>query len=175
MTDSLPHDMSLLEARLRGTLAISWHRVFVNPAALLRGGSGKDACGNAIQGDLGMRTALIACLLIGLLAGFMLSGRVATSQEEPFAVPNPEGRGRFQIAGHSTYPPLLLDSETGTSWILMSTSDGEARHWVWEPIEAGILEPGTSPGLGRDMAQLPAPPLTTRRKLVASKSRPFVW
>jgi hypothetical protein len=122
-----------------------------------------------------MHTALIVSLLIGLLAGFMLSGRVATSQEEPFAVPNVEGRGRFQIAGHSTYPPLLLDSETGTSWILMSASDGEERHWVWEPIEAGALEPGPSPGMGRDIAQLPAPPLTAHRKLVASKSRPFAW
>jgi len=122
-----------------------------------------------------MRTALIVGLLIGLLAGVLLSGQVATSQEEPFAVPNPVERGRFQIAGHSTYPPLLLDSETGISWILMSASDGEERHWVWEPIEAGILEPGPSPGMRRDTARLPAPPLASHRKQVASKSRPFAW
>ena len=122
-----------------------------------------------------MRTALVVSLLIGLLAGFLLSGRVAISQEEPFAALNPEGRGRFQIAGHSTYPPLLLDSDTGTSWILTSASDGDERHWVWEPIEAAILEPDSAPGMGREMVQVPAPPLTARRKLVASKSRSFAW
>jgi hypothetical protein len=123
-----------------------------------------------------MRTSLIIGLLIGLLAGFMLSGRVATSQEEPFPLPNPEGRGRFQIAGHSTYPPLLLDSETGTSWILMSTSDdGEERRWVWEPIELGVLEPSPSPSTGRDIARMPAPPQPSHRKVAASRSRPFVW
>lgn len=122
-----------------------------------------------------MRTVLIVSLLIGLLAGLLLSGQVATSQEEPFPGPNPEGRGRFQIAGHSTYPPLLLDSETGTSWILMSASDGEERHWVWEPIEVGALEPGPSPSRGRDIAQLTAPPRASHRKLVASRSRPFAW
>jgi hypothetical protein len=122
-----------------------------------------------------MRTALIVGLLIGLLAGFLLSGRVATSQEEPFSVPGSEERGRFQIAGHSTYPPLLLDSETGTSWILLSDSDGEERRWVWEPIEVGVLEPSPSPSMGRDIARLPAPPLASQRKVVASKSRPFAW
>jgi hypothetical protein len=123
-----------------------------------------------------MRTSLIIGLLIGLLAGFMLSGRVATSQEEPFPLPNPEGRGRFQIAGHSTYPPLLLDSETGTSWILMSTSDdGEERRWVWEPIELGVLEPSPSPSTGRDIARMPAPPQPSHRKVAAARSRPFVW
>ena len=122
-----------------------------------------------------MRTGVIIGLLIGLLAGFLLSGRVATSQEEPFSVSSPEGRGRFQIAGHSTYPPLLLDSETGTSWILMSDSDGEARRWVWEPIEIGVLEPSPSPSTGRDIARLPAPPLASPHKMVASKSRSFAW
>jgi hypothetical protein len=122
-----------------------------------------------------MRTSLILGLLIGLLAGFLLSGQVATSQEEPFPIPNPEGRGRFQIAGHSTYPPLLLDSETGTSWILMSASDGEERHWVWEPIEIGVVEPTPSPSTGRDIARLPAPPPASHRKVVASKSRSFTW
>ena len=121
-----------------------------------------------------MRTSLIIGLCIGLLAGFLLSGQVATSQEEPFPLPTPEGRGRFQIAGHSTYPPLLLDSETGTSWILMSTSDGEERRWVWEPIEIGALEPSPSPSTGRDIARVPAPPYP-HRKVSASKSRPFAW
>jgi hypothetical protein len=122
-----------------------------------------------------MRTSLLVSLLIGLLAGFLLSGQMATSQEEPFPTPNPEGRGRFQIAGHSTYPPLLVDSETGTSWILMSASDGEERHWVWEPIEIGVPEPSPSPSMGRDIARIPAPPLASHRKVVASKSRPFAW
>ena len=122
-----------------------------------------------------MRTALIVGLLIGLLAGFLLSGRVATSQEEPFSVPGSEGRGRFQIAGHSTYPPLLLDSETGTSWILLSDSDGEERRWVWEPIELGVLEPSPSPSTGRDIARLPVLPQPSHRKVAASRSRPFAW
>jgi hypothetical protein len=122
-----------------------------------------------------MRTSLIFGLLIGLLAGFLLSGQLATSQEEPLPPPAPEGRGRFQIAGHSTYPPLLLDSETGTSWILMSTADDEERRWMWEPIELGILEPGSSPSRGRDIARLPAPSQPLHRKVAASKSRPFSW
>jgi hypothetical protein len=122
-----------------------------------------------------MRTSLILGLLIGLLAGFLLSGQLATSQEEPLPLPAPEGRGRFQIAGHSTYPPLLLDSETGTSWILMSTADDEERRWVWEPIELGILEPSPSPSRGRDIARLPAPSQPLHRKVATSKSRPFSW
>ena len=122
-----------------------------------------------------MRTSLILGLLIGLLAGFLLSGQVATSQEEPFPPPAPEGRGRFQIAGHSTYPPLLLDSETGTSWILMSASDGEERRWVWEPIEMGVLEPSPSPSTGRDIARMLAPPQPSHRKVAAAKTRSFAW
>jgi hypothetical protein len=122
-----------------------------------------------------MRTVSIVSLLIGLLAGFLLSGQVATSQEEPFPVPSAEGRGRFQIAGHSTYPPLLLDSESGTSWILMSASDGEERHWVWELIEIGVVEPSPSSSMGRDIARMPVPPLASHRKVVASKSRSFAW
>jgi hypothetical protein len=122
-----------------------------------------------------MRTVSIVSLLIGLLAGFILSGQVATSQEEPFPVPNSEGRGRFQIAGHSTYPPLLLDSESGTSWILMSASDGEERHWVWEPIELGVVEPGPSSNMGRDIARMPTHPPASHRKVGASKSRSFAW
>src|SRR5262245_23702328 len=105
-----------------------------------------------------MRMLLIIGLLIGLLAGFLLSGQMATSQEESSSAAAPEGRGRFQIAGHSTYPPLLLDSETGTSWILMSESDGEERRWVWEPIEIGDLEPSSSPSRGRDIVRLQVPP-----------------
>jgi hypothetical protein len=122
-----------------------------------------------------MRTSLIVSLLVGLLAGFLLSGQVATSQEEPFPIPTSEGRGRFQIAGHSTYPPLLLDSETGTSWILMSTTDGEERRWVWEPIELGVLEPSPSQSMGRDIARTPAPPQPSHRRVSMSKSRPFSW
>ena len=122
-----------------------------------------------------MRTLLIIGLLIGLLAGFLLSGQVATSQEEPFPTTTPEGRGRFQIAGHSTYPPLLLDSETGTSWILMSESDGEERRWVWEPIEIGALEPSPSPSRGRDIVRMQVPPQPSQRKVAASKTRPFTW
>jgi hypothetical protein len=122
-----------------------------------------------------MRTSLIVGLCIGLLAGFFLSGPVATSQEEPFPTPGPEGRGRFQIAGHSTYPPLLLDSETGTSWILMSTAEGEERHWVWEPIELGALPPGPSQSTGRDIARTPELPRPSSRPVSASKSRPFSW
>jgi hypothetical protein len=122
-----------------------------------------------------MRTSLIFGLLIGMLAGFLLSSQVATSQEEPFPMPAPEARGRFQIAGHSTYPPLLLDSETGTSWILMSTTDGEERRWVWEPIELGAFEPSPSPSAGRDIARLPAPSQPSHRKVAASKLRPFSW
>lgn len=122
-----------------------------------------------------MRTLLIIGLLIGLLAGFLLSGQVATSQEEHFPTPAAEGRGRFQIAGHSTYPPLLLDSETGTSWILMSESDGEERHWVWEPIEIGALEPSPSPSRGRDIVRMQVPAQPSQRKVSASKPRPFAW
>jgi len=122
-----------------------------------------------------MRTLLIIGLLIGLLAGFLLSGQVATSQEEHFPTPAPEGRGRFQIAGHSTYPPLLLDSETGTSWILMSESDGDERHWVWEPIEIGALESSPSPSRGRDIVRMQVPPQPSQRKVAASKTRPFAW
>ncbi len=122
-----------------------------------------------------MRTSLMVGLLIGLLAGFFLSGQVATSQEEPLPMPGPEGRGRFQIAGHSTYPPLLLDSETGTSWILMSSADGEDRHWVWEPIEMGVLPPSPSQSTGREVARTPALPRPSHRQALASKSRSFSW
>jgi hypothetical protein len=122
-----------------------------------------------------MRMSLIVSLFIGLLAGFLLSGQVATSQEELFPMPGPEGRGRFQIAGHSTYPPLLLDSETGTSWILMSSAEGEERHWVWEPIEIGALPPSPSPSTGRDIARTPELPRPFHRQVSASKPRPFSW
>jgi hypothetical protein len=122
-----------------------------------------------------MRTSLILGLLVGLLAGFLLSGQVATSQEEPFPMPTLEERGRFQIAGHSTYPPLLLDSETGTSWILMSATEGEERRWVWEPIEISVLEPSPSPSTGRDIARMLAPPHPPQRKVAAAKTRSFAW
>jgi hypothetical protein len=135
----------------------------------------KDDGENALQGRFVMRIALIVGSLIGLLAGFFVSGQVATSQEEPFSTPEPEGRGRFQIAGHSTYPPLLLDSETGTSWILMSTAEGEDRHWVWEPIELGALPPNPSQNTGRDIARTPGLPRPSHRQISAAKSRPFSW
>jgi hypothetical protein len=122
-----------------------------------------------------MRTSLIVGLLLGLLAGFLVSGQVATSQEEPFPPTNPEERGRFQIAGHSTYPPLLLDSATGTSWILMSASDGEERRWVWEPIDIGVLESSPSPSTGRDIARMQTPHPAFQRKLAAAKTRSFAW
>ena len=122
-----------------------------------------------------MRSLLIIGLLIGLLTGFLLSGQVATSQEEPLPATTPEGRGRFQIAGHSTYPPLLLDSETGTSWILLSESDGEERRWVWEPIEIGVPESNPSPGRGRDIARMQLPRQRSQRQVTASRTRPFTW
>ena len=122
-----------------------------------------------------MRISLITGLLIGLLAGFLVSGQVATSQEEPFPPTTAEERGRFQIAGHSTYPPLLVDSATGTAWILMSTSDGEERRWVWEPIDIAILEPSPSPSTGRDIARMQAPHQPSQRKIVAAKIRSFTW
>jgi hypothetical protein len=122
-----------------------------------------------------MRTLSIVGLLIGLLAGFLLSGQLATSQEDPFPTSTPEGRGRFQIAGHSTYPPLLLDSETGTSWILLSESDGEERRWLWEPIEIGALESSPSPGRGGDIVRLRVPTRPSQRQVAVSKTRPFTW
>jgi hypothetical protein len=122
-----------------------------------------------------MRMLSIVGLLIGLSAGFLLSGQVATSQEEPLPPSTPEERGRFQIAGHSTYPPLLLDSETGTSWILLSESDGEERRWVWEPIEIGALEPSPAPGMGRDIVRMRVPPRPAQRQVAVSKTRPFTW
>ena len=122
-----------------------------------------------------MRISLILSLGLGLLLGFLLSNQVATSQEEPLPIPGREVHGRFQIAGHSTYPPLLLDSETGNSWILMSASDGEERRWVWEPIEMGVLEPSPSPSTGRDIARMLAPPQPSHRKVAAAKTRSFAW
>jgi hypothetical protein len=122
-----------------------------------------------------MRTLTIIGLLIGLLVGLLLGGQVAISQEEPFPTPPPEGRGRFQIAGHSTYPPLLLDTETGTSWILLSESDGEERRWVWEPIELGALEPSPAPSQGRDVVRRQVPPQRPRPQVASSRARPFTW
>ena len=122
-----------------------------------------------------MRMSLIIGLLIGLLAGFLLSGQVATSQEDSFPLPGADGRGRFQIAGHSTYPPLLLDSETGTSWILMSAAEGEVRQWVWEPIEIGELPQSPPQNTGRDIARTPERPRFFHRQVSASKPRPFTW
>jgi hypothetical protein len=122
-----------------------------------------------------MRLSLVIGLLIGLGAGLFLSGQVATSQEDTFPLPGSEVRGRFQIAGHSTYPPLLLDSETGTSWILMSTAEGEERHWVWEPIELGVLPSNPSQNTGRDIVRTPDLTRPSHRQVSAAKSRPFTW
>jgi hypothetical protein len=119
--------------------------------------------------------SLIVSLLIGLLAGFLLSGQVVTSQEDSIPIPGADGRGRFQIAGHSTYPPLLIDSETGTSWILMSTAEGEVRQWVWEPIEIAELSPNPPQNTGRDIARTPERPRSFHRQVSASRSRPFTW
>ena len=114
-----------------------------------------------------MRLSLSLGLLCGVLIGALLANQVATSQEDMLPVPDKAGQGRFQIAGHSTYPPLLLDSETGTSWIVMSESDGEARRWIWEPIEMGDLSENPYPSKGRNIARalegrrLPPRPMTT--------------
>lgn len=82
-----------------------------------------------------MRASLILGLIVGLLTGLLLSNQLAISQGESLPTPAREGPGRYQIAGHSTYPPLLLDSTTGASWILLSTANGEERRWAWERIK----------------------------------------
>jgi hypothetical protein len=122
-----------------------------------------------------MRISLLLSLLLGLLMGFLLSNQVATSQEEPIPIPGREGRGRYQIAGHSTYPPLLLDSETGNSWILMSASDGEERRWVWEPIEIGVPPQSPSQSRGRDIVRMPQPPPHPQRQIVHDKRPSLSW
>lgn len=122
-----------------------------------------------------MRTALILGLFGGVLIGLMLGNQVATSQEEILPMPEQETRGRFQIAGHSTYPPLLIDSETGASWILMSASDGEERRWVWEAIEMGPTPQRPSQSQGRDIARLPEVPQTPHRQIIFAGPRPFSW
>jgi hypothetical protein len=68
-----------------------------------------------------------------------------------------------------------LDSETGTSWILLSDSDGEERRWVWEPIDIEALEASPSPGKGRETVRMPVPPPRSQRQITASKTRPFTW
>jgi hypothetical protein len=122
-----------------------------------------------------MRIALLLSLVLGLLMGFLLSNPVAISQEEPMPMPGREGHGRYQIAGHSTYPPLLLDSETGNSWILMSASDGEERRWVWEPIEMGMPPQNPSPSRGRDVVRMPQPPPQPQRQIVLGKRPSLSW
>src|SRR5919109_3496517 len=151
----------------------------MSPSRLLPRGGGSGAGyritgATPYRGELGMRTSLIGGLLIGLLGGFLLSGQMATSQEEPFPA-TPEGRGRFQIAGHSTYPPLLLDSETGNSWILMSASDGEERRWVWEPIEMSVPPQSPSQSRGRDVVRLPQLPQHPQRQIVLGKPPSLSW
>jgi hypothetical protein len=122
-----------------------------------------------------MRIALLLSLVLGLLMGFLLSNPVATSQEEPMPMPGREGHGRYQIAGHSTYPPLLLDSETGNSWILMSASDGEERRWVWEPIEMGVPPQSPSQSRGRDVVRMPQPPQPPQRQIMHGKRPSLSW
>jgi hypothetical protein len=122
-----------------------------------------------------MRIALIFGLLSGVLIGVLLGNQVATSQEEILPMPDRDGRGRFLIAGHSTYPPLLLDSDTGASWLLMSESDGEERRWIWEPIEMGVLSPQPSPSQGRDIVRLPDLPRPFQRQTAFSRPRSFAW
>jgi hypothetical protein len=122
-----------------------------------------------------MRTSLILGLLGGVLIGLLLGNQVATSQEEILPVPEQEGRGRFQIAGHSTYPPLLIDSETGASWILMSASDGEERRWIWEPIEMGATSQSPPQSMGRDIARLPEVPRSPHRQITFAPPRSFSW
>jgi hypothetical protein len=123
-----------------------------------------------------MRVSLILALLIGLLGGFLLGNQGAISQEDSLPSPGQDGGGRYQIAGHSTYPPLLLDTETGTSWILMSTTDEEERRWIWEPIEMGILTAPPSQSNGRYITRM-APPssIHQRQGPPLSTSRPLTW
>lgn len=123
-----------------------------------------------------MRISLILALLIGLLGGLLLNNQRVNSQEEMPAFPGQEGVGRYRIAGHSTYPPLLLDTETGTSWILMSTTDEEERRWIWEPIEVGILSSPPSQSRGHYITRLvprSAPPQP--QSIPHTPSRSLVW
>ncbi len=113
-----------------------------------------------------MRASWILGLLMGLLAALLLSNQLATSQEERSPTPGQEGRGRYQIAGHSTYPPLLLDSETGTAWILMSTPDGEERRWIWERIEMSPVPQNEEEKEGRGVARVPQSPQRPKRQLI---------
>ena len=122
-----------------------------------------------------MRASLIPGLLLGLVIGFLLSNQVATSHEDPGTIPGREKSGRYQIAGHSTYPPLLLDSETGNSWILMSTSDGDERDWVWEPIDMAAPQQSPSSGLGREVARMPTPQLQRQHRLTVAKPQSVPW
>jgi len=112
-----------------------------------------------------MRASWILGLLLGLLAGLFLSNQLATSQEEHSPTPGRAGRGRYQIAGHSTYPPLLLDSETGSAWILMSTPDGDERRWIWERIEMSAGPQDEEEKEGRGVARVPASPQRPKRQL----------
>jgi hypothetical protein len=122
-----------------------------------------------------MRTSLILGLVSGIFIGIMLGSQAATSQEEMVPMPEREGRGRFQIAGHSTYPPLLLDSETGTAWILMSDTDGEERRWIWEPIEIGVIPENPSQSKGRDIARAPEISRPPQHQIATTRSRSLSW
>jgi len=113
-----------------------------------------------------MRASLIIGLLTGLLLGLLLSTQLATSQEDSSPSPGREGSGRYRIAGHSTYPPLLLDSETGTSWILMSTPDGDERRWTWERIEMGSGPQDEVDGKERGVTRVPQAPRRPKSHLL---------
>ena len=122
-----------------------------------------------------MRIPLILGLLSGVFIGVLLGSQVATSQEDILPLPEREGRGRFQIAGHSTYPPLLLDSEPGASWILMSDSDGEARRWIWEPIEMGDISENPSQSKGRNIARSTEGRRSPQRQITVASPRSLSW
>jgi hypothetical protein len=122
-----------------------------------------------------MRLALSLGLLSGVLIGALLASQVATSQEEILPVPDRDGQGRFQIAGHSTYPPLLLDSETGTAWILMSDTDGEARRWIWEPIEMGVIAENPAQSKGRNIARSMEGRQSPQRSITVASPRSLSW
>ena len=113
-----------------------------------------------------MRASWILGLLMGLLAGLLLSNQLATSQEDRLPAPGREGRGRYQIAGHSTYPPLLLDSETGAAWILMSTPDGEERRWIWERIEMSAAPQIGEEREGQGVVRVPESAQRPKRQLI---------
>ena len=106
-----------------------------------------------------MRTILIIGLLIGLLAGFLLSGQVATSQEEPF--PAASSRGAGTVSDRRAFdvsPPIigqrnghLMDSDVRRRTARNGAGSGSRSKSV-------SLEPSPSPSTGRDIARMRVPP-----------------